>query len=190
MHDYFATLKVQHGRIVHLMHEMGIRSVSELSRISGVSLGTLHDYVNFRRRPRDRNGAWKASALKLCTALVAEPSDVFPDHLNHEVLTNRIQQFTGAPQLSGFCPHGYLPSGEVDEIDDETKSAVLDDVLSSLSRRQAAVLRARFYDGKTQAEVAQEHGVPNKAIWAAERNALQNMRNKRNMAKLKVLRQA
>lgn len=184
MNDYLATLKIQQGRIKSLMRDLGIKSVSELSRRSGVSLGAIHEYVNFKKSPRRADGSWRDNIAPLCRALAAEPHDVFPDHLNHEIATNCIQQFSDAAQLSGSFKPQLLPSDEVDAID---RDAILDEVLSTLDDRESDVLRRRFYDGQTYEEVGRKYKLTRERIRQIETLALRKMRHPQRICKLEGL---
>jgi RNA polymerase sigma factor (sigma-70 family) len=173
MNDYLATLKIQQGRIKSLMRDLGIKSVSELSRRSGVSLNAIYEYVNFKNSPRRPDGSWRANIIPLCKALAAEPNDVFPDHLNHEIATNCIQQFSDAAQLTGSSKPQLLPPDEMGEIE---RDAILDEVLSTLGERERYILRGRFYEGMTCEEVGRKYMVTPERIRQIETRALLNMR--------------
>ena len=47
MNDYYATLKIQQGRLKAAMMEMGIHTVAELAKRSGITQGQIGKLINF-----------------------------------------------------------------------------------------------------------------------------------------------
>lgn len=156
------------------MRDLGIKSVKELSRRSGVSLGAIHNYINFKLSPRRQDGSWRDNIRPLCHALAAEPDDVFPDHLNYEIETNSIEQFSNAALLRGDMPRQLMPSDEVNHCD---RMAILNEVLSTLTDREQDVLKKRFYEGLSLEEVGKRHRMTRERVRQIEQKALRKMRN-------------
>ena len=53
----------------------------------------------------------------------------------------------------------------------------LNDALSHLSKRDEQIIKLRFFEGKTQIEVADEIHISQAQVSRLEKNALKNMRN-------------
>ena len=49
--------------------------------------------------------------------------------------------------------------------------------MKRLSKREKPIIELRFYEGKTQMEVAQEIGISQAQVSRLEKNALKSMRN-------------
>jgi lambda repressor-like predicted transcriptional regulator len=113
MKDYYATLRIQQGRLKAAMQELGIETVAGLSRRSGVSQASIGNLMNFRESPRTKSGEWRVVTLAICKALGSEPSELFPEHLDHEITTNRIASFVEHAQISGGTApqHGRAKPG-------------------------------------------------------------------------------
>ena len=57
------------------------------------------------------------------------------------------------------------------------KNLVLDDALNLLDERARKIIRLRFYEGKTQIEVAEEINISQAQVSRLEKNALKNMQH-------------
>lgn len=179
--DYYATLRIQHGRLKAAMQELGIKTIAELSRRSGVTQTAIGRLLNFRCSPRAKNGEWRSVTLAICKVLGSEPGDLFPEHLDHEIPTNRIATFVEHAQLSGRDPLQLEPGEECQQAEMEQ---TLYDVLDTLTEREQGVLYARFWQGKTLEEIANEQGVTRSSVSQAEAKALRRLRHP---ARLKTL---
>lgn len=181
MKDYYATLKIQQGRLKAAMRELGIVSVAELSRRCGVSQRQLGDFLNFRLSPRRARGRWRDAVLRICKVLGAEPSDIFPDHLDHELPTNRIAAFVEHGQLAATSARQLGPADECEAFD---RSRVLSEVLGTLSEREQRILKARFWDGDTLSDVGRAEGVSSEAIRRCQTMAFSKLRHPERLRRL------
>jgi len=181
MKDYYATLRIQQGRLKAAMQELGIETAADLSRRSGVSQGYIGKMLNFRLSPRADNGEWREATLTICKALGSEPSELFPEHLDHEIPTNQIASFVERTQLAG---RGALQLGPGEECERGEVKQTLDEVLGTLTDRERSVLKARFWDGKTLNEIGDEQGVRGNAIRLIEAKALRKLRHPTRLKKL------
>ena len=182
MSDYYATLKIQQGRLKASMTAMGIATASGLSRQSGVSQGTIGKILNFKYSPRAKNGEWKQSTLSICKALSVEPIVLFPEHLDHEMPTNKISTYVEQSQLAGMSARQLTPAEEIEESE---MSSTIDDVLETLTGREAEVIRSRFFENKTLSEIARSHDVTAQTIRMNECKALRKLRHGSRINKLK-----
>jgi RNA polymerase sigma factor (sigma-70 family) len=180
--DYYATLRIQQGRLKAAMQEFGIETAADLSRRSGASQGDIGELLNFRKSPRAKNGEWRTSTLAICKALGSEPSDLFPEHLDHEISTNRIASFVEHAQLSG---RETLQLGPVEECQKVEMEQTIDEVLGTLTDRERSVLKARFWEGKTLKETAIEHNIGRQRAGQIEAKALRKLQHPARIEKLK-----
>ena len=179
--DYYATLRIQQGRLKAAMQELGIETAAELSRRSGVSQGYIGKMLNFRLSPRAGNGEWRDATLAICKALGSDPSELFPEHLDHEVPTNHLASFVEQAQLSG---RETLQLGPDEECQQAEMEQTLDEVLGTLTDRERGVLKARFWEGKTLDEIGDEQGVTGPTIRMIEVKALRKLRHPARLKKL------
>ena len=181
MKDYYATLRIQQGRLKAAMQELGIATAADLSRRSGATQGDIGNLLNFRESPRAKNGKWRAVTLAICKALGSEPSELFPEHLDYEIPTNRIASFVEHAQLSGT---ETLQLGPGEECQQAEMEQTLDEVLGTLTDRERDVLKARFWEGKTLDEIGDEQGVRGSTIRMLEAKALCKLRRPTRLEKL------
>ena len=182
MNDYYATLKIQQGRLKAAMLEMGIHTVAELSKRSGITQGQIGKLINFKRSPRTVTGEWKKSTLAICRVLGYEPSELFPEHLDHEIPTNRIAAYVEQAQISGGRAQHLLPG---DECQNAELTETIDEVLGTLTERERSVLKDRFWKGKTLREVGKDYDIEGQRVSQIERHALRKLRHPSRLVKLK-----
>ena len=163
------------------MQELGIETAADLSRRSGVTQGDIGKLLNFRESPRAKNGEWRAVTLAICNALGSEPSELFPEHLDHEIPTNRIESFVEHAQLSGGAALQLGPGEECQQVEMEQ---TIDEVLGTLTDRERSILKARFWEGKTLEETGSEHNVGRQRARQIEAKALRKLRHPTRLEKL------
>jgi len=183
MSDYHATLKIQQGRLKAAMARMNIASAADLHRLTGVTQSVIGKLLNFKSSPRQkRNRQWKISVLRICKALACEPSDIFPEYLDHEIASNKIEAFIEHAQLENGATQQLSP---VDECEISEQKDVINEVLESLTDREACVLRSHFMEGMSIIEIAQYHGVCKQRMCEIRNKALRKLRHPSRLNKLK-----
>lgn len=160
------------------MQANNIKSSAELSRRAGVSQGQIGKLLNFKMSPVNSKGDWRRITCSVCKALNSLPEDIFPEHMHHDVPTNVAVAFVDSACLAAV-PQRQIGPGEACAQTDTHR--VLDEVLQTLTDRERDVLRARFWEGKTMAEVARKHHVTHGAISETERRALRKLRHPSRM---------
>ena len=97
MKDYRIEVRVKNNILYKLMKGKGIETVAELSRLSGVSLPLLYNYMNLKKIPYSnekhaKEGEFKNSVLILAEYLEVTPYEMFPiQHLDKPLLTNKAE---------------------------------------------------------------------------------------------------
>jgi lambda repressor-like predicted transcriptional regulator len=184
MKDYYATLKIQHGRLKAAMLKLGINTYAELSRLSGVHQCRISELVNFRKLPCAPSGKWHKSTLAICKALGYPPSEIFPKHLQREIPTNRIAAYVENAQL---CGGGFSQMDPGQECENNERSRVIDEILNGLTKRERSVIKARFWEGKGLKECGDEHGLSGTRVMQIEMKALKRLRLPFRKEKLEAL---
>ena len=175
MNDYYAILKVQQGRIRAAMHAMEIKTAAELSRRTGISQPHLGRLLNFKMSPYDKKtGRWKKTVLKVSEVLCVTPEELFPEHLQHEVLTNEIAAFVEQAQLGSLGTTQLGPCEVMEE--DETRN-VVEAVLATLSERERDVLHERFWDKCAYQKMGVQHNLTAERMRQIENRALRKLRH-------------
>ena len=184
MNDYYATLRIQQGRLKGAMRELGIKTAAELSRRSGVTQSEIGEFLNFRRSPRTKRGRWRKTTLAICRVLGSEPSDIFPEHLDREIPTNRIASFVEHAQLGGRKLHQLAPYEGIERM--EMKQTI-DEVLRTLLDSERMVLNARVLENKTLTEIAEEMGATRTRVRQIEMRAFRKLRHPSREDRLKAV---
>ena len=172
--DYKVTIKVQQGRIWAAMKAMQIKNVAELARKMGMNRRCIDALINFRISPRNEDGGWRKYVVSMCRVLACEPNTLFPDHLQHEVPTNRIEAYSDRAQMARLQakPAGLLCDGSVKEE--------LHKAIQRLSDRERAVLTVRFgLDGRrvqTLDEAGSLFGVTRDRVRQIENRGVKKLR--------------
>jgi len=179
--DYYATLRIQQGRLKSAMQEFGVETVAELSRLTGATQSSIGRLLNFRESPRTRRGEWRSVTLQICKVLGYDPSELFPEHLDHEIPTNRIASFVERSQLSG---RETMQLGPADECQQSEMRQTIDEVLGTLKERERSILKALFWEEKRVEEIADEQGVCRQMIRIVAERALRNLRHPTRIDKL------
>lgn len=78
---------------------------------------------------------------------------------------------------------------EEERIYTEQLHAVLDDCIGTLDERRAALIRYRYYDGLSLAEIADVFGINASRVGQLERDAMRQLRSGKNIQRLKQYRE-
>jgi len=127
MSDINLQIKVRNGRMLNKMRACGYESAADLNRACGVSQGVIGQLLNFKMTPLTKDGDYRPSVMKVCEALNAMPSDIFPDEmLTLKVDTNIVERELTINQLQGL---GYKET-----ITRQIESKELDNSLHEMMR--------------------------------------------------------
>ncbi len=172
MNDFYATLKIQHGPLRHAIQAAGFSTPIELAKTMGMNPTLIYGLLNFKQKPLNpKNGKWRDSVLKVCSFLGFSPEELFPEHLQRVVATNRFETFASASSLpSAEPPPAQLPPYEA--IDQAEIRKLIDGAISTLSENHQAVLKARFFEGKTLDELSAKWKITRQSVANRERSAL------------------
>lgn len=179
--DYAITITVRNNRMLEQMQLLGFESAAALHRASGVSMGTIGEFLRFKRAPIKRNEQWSVSLLKIAECLRCLPEDLFPPvHFRKPLEKSSAEFKTDAAdinQISASLRSMALPADEKMMIV-ESKQA-LEGLMHGLSPREERVLRMRFgLDGReyTLEEIARPWGLTRDRIRQIEANAIRKLK--------------
>ena len=93
--DYSIKVTVRNARILRRMKELGIKTVTELSRRSGVCQSTLGLLINMRKPPlKNLSGLWTEPALALSAALRTDPEELWTESQRTMKLSTNTQEIS------------------------------------------------------------------------------------------------
>lgn len=154
MTDYHVTLKIRQGRMKAAMEVMGIQTAAELSRRSGVCQVVVGRLLNFKDSPRRKDGDWRKVTLRICKVLGSEPEELFPSHLQHEVLTNEVTGYIERQQLEGVVQRQLNPR---EELEQKETSEIIEQAMDKLTPLQQTALVGRYWDEETYKKLGQRN---------------------------------
>jgi transcriptional regulator with XRE-family HTH domain len=169
-----AITKYKHGGLYNILQKLGWTQ-AELSRRSGVNPTAVGEIINLTKRP----SVQQANSIQIAFGDVGEYFDVLEEWpatfngcggLKH-VVTKDIP----TEQLLGNHEAMNLPAPEMTV--DYGRKEKLELVLETLTRKEAWVLRERFYGGKTLQEVGDQFDVTGNRVRMIEAKALRKMRH-------------
>jgi RNA polymerase sigma factor (sigma-70 family) len=173
--EYAVKVTVRNGLILRRMKVLGIKSQTELARLSGLSITALNSLVTLRKAPRNKlTGEWVDAAFSLSSALQVEPEELWTEtqqgmalkRNSYEVNMDEAQ----VQQLTSDENTDRLAIGS-------ERSRVLKKALNSLTPREEQVVRRRFFEEETLADIASDWGVTSALIGHVENKALRKLRH-------------
>ena len=179
MNDYLVTMRIKNGRVHTAMRKSGIGSVNELSKLAGVSPVYIGKILNFKVSPFIKPGIWRDPVLKICEVLAYSPAELFPNHLQFEVPTNKIEAMMDQEQMNQLCC--ATPQLAINELHE-----TFDEIFDNLTDRESEIIKKRFYEERTIDSIAKEIGVTGNRIRAIEQKALRKMRDPRYIKQLEA----
>lgn len=183
MSDYYATLKIQNGRLKKAMEDAGIKSINQLSKACGSHPTQIGRIFNFKESPKKKNGEWRICVQKLCALVNCDPTDIFPDEMIQVMPTNKIGSYIEQAQLSGMRERQQLNPHE--HIENMDKREALIAIIDTLTPREAEIIKARFWDDRTLADIASDHNVTRERIRQIEDKALNKLRHPQRADRIK-----
>lgn len=189
MADYHVTMKVRNGRIFKAIEAQGYATVAMFCRATGISAGDVYGYLSFRKDPRFYKSpgrghnrtvkvvGWKKSALQLAQAVGAQPEDLWPEHLM-DTRENTFSQYVEAKALMG----GTAPTALLEGPDD---CKLIDRMVEQLPEKERYVVKALFFEGRSQRDLAEEAGTTTAAISSLLNRGLRRLKQQAGSVKIK-----
>ena len=157
MKDYRIEVRVKNNILYKLMKNKGIETVAELSRLCGVSLPAVYNFMNLKVIPyscekKAKEGEFKQSVLKLAEFFNVTPYEMFPiQHLDKPLLINKAESELTFEEINQYILPGedkpLLEDGlfEPEHIifEDQKRNAV-SDMLKTLTKKEENVMRSYY----------------------------------------------
>ena len=177
MSDYKLEVRIKNGKFSKMMESFGIKTVTELSRKSNISVQALYSIANLQLDPyirvRDINfgtsiieGHYKKAYKELSDFFCVSPLDLWPDDLKESLkksVTTKYFDIKDLPQLGTIVDHKQLPDPE-EYTDKNFQNEIIEKALSSINPKYEKVLRMRFFEQYTYDQIADEIGVTRERV--------------------------
>jgi RNA polymerase sigma factor (sigma-70 family) len=177
--DYNVTVKVRNARILNALAKVDEKAGGKLAKKLGVPYAQMLDLINLKIEPVDKHGDWLPSVLKLAELTNTMPVELFSDAQYYPLDVNVAQFEMGQEEVMQLLNDTHVPDPS-EAIEYKEMQQGIEDVLDSLTPREAEVLRLRFgigYNEHTMEEVGQVYGVSRERVRQLEAKALRKLRH-------------
>jgi RNA polymerase sigma factor (sigma-70 family) len=191
MKEFRLKVSVRNNLLLSAIEAQGYVSVAEFERACGLSLGRINNLVAMREAPISTSGEFSKNAKLVMEVLGAAPTDLWTEQqLTIKLKTNSGERDIDADIVQHLLEQksrtDYLPSPEDSLLAAET-SAIVQQVLGTISPREKDILQERFEKDLTLEEVGNHHGVSRERIRSIEAKALRKLRDPTRSTILKEL---
>lgn len=181
--EYAVKVTVRNNLILRRMKQLGIKTQTELSKISGLSMRTVGILINMQKRPMDGiHGEWTDSAFALSSALQTEPEELWTEKQRGMALGRNSREVSMSEDAVAQLASGQGTEQMVQKVLTSERVAK---ALHVLTPRQQDVIHRRFYNQETLEEVAIRYGVQRERIRQIEAKALRKLKHPSNAKLLK-----
>lgn len=184
--DYKIEIKVKNNWLLKKIKEEGYETVSEFARKFKLQPARVTSYVTFKSAPKNKNGNWSPSFLKISDALRCLPEDICPpQHRQNALAKNKSSFEADIPDVAIYISGSQecsLPA--IDHILDREKNELINQLISkNLTPREEKIIRMRFGltpDGieHTQKEIAEKFNLTPARIQSLEMKALRILKHR------------
>jgi RNA polymerase sigma factor (sigma-70 family) len=180
MEDYKIQLKVQNGHLFRMMESRGLKTVSELSRATGIGSTELGKIANLKKGVYNKQtGKLTPSCEKLCDFFFCDITDIVPEqHIVNPLLNSVTERYVTKYELAALEIDSTNPSLMIDKDLISVKS--ITDMSISLTDRERRVIKMHFEDGKTYTYIANILDVSVERARQIEQKAILKLSNKKN----------
>jgi len=191
MKEFRLKVSVRNNLLLSAIEAHGYSSVAEFERACGLGMGRINNLVAMRDAPILQSGEFSQNAKLVMEVLGAAPTDLWTEQqLTIKLKTNSGERDIDADIVQHLLEQksrtDYLPSPEDSLLAAET-SAIVQQVLGTISPREKDILQERFEKDLTLEEVGNHHGVSRERIRSIEAKALRKLRDPTRSTILKEL---
>ena len=183
--DYRVTVKVRNNRILKAIEDVGGAPGQMWCKANGLRYSSINDLINLTESPMQKNGALTTQAEALCLAVRKIPEELWSEEQLIPLDRNTSEAEMSHEQVVAILPRSepsYLQ--DFSAIEKKESAQIMSDILDTLSKREAQVLRMRYYHDMALDEVALSFGVTSSRILQIENRALRKLRRPRATSKM------
>jgi RNA polymerase sigma factor (sigma-70 family) len=200
VNPYLVKISIRNNLIIKAIHKAGYRNVSQFCEQNGMGKTQLTSLISLKTPPLTQDGEFRETAKALMEHLCALPTDLWTT----EQLTMELRRNTSTKEVDlnamvavlGMNSEEVLrliegPSPEK-ELEDKETADVVNEMLDTLTPREAKVLRMRFGIGcaeHTLEEAGLVYDVTKERIRQIEAKAMRKMKHPLRFEELWNLRQ-
>jgi RNA polymerase sigma factor (sigma-70 family) len=182
MNEYRVKVTIRNNLLLSAIEAAGYRFQVDFARAAGISQAEFNQLVALRRAPIDHwSGEFSNTAKAIMETLGLAPTDLWTD----KQLTMSLNKNTGEricseneiqAMLENHAEQMTLPDPE-QELMNKQRDALVNLALDSIAPRSAKILRMRYEQGMTYAEIAKLLNVSAPRVREIEARALRMLRH-------------
>jgi len=173
--EYAVKVTVRNNLILRRMRQLGIKSQTELAKLSGMSPGLVGTLIGLKKRPVNQiTGRWLDCAFALSAALRLEPEELWTEKQRGMALMHNSREVSMSEDAVAQLASGQSTEQMVQKV---LTSEKLHKTLQLLNPRQQEVIQRRFFGGDTVEDIAKDFGVSVSRIGQIEAGALRKLKD-------------
>lgn len=172
--DYLLQVKIKNAPMLRAMKRRGYETVNQMAEAIGMSASSIGHYSNLKMGAFTKNGDISKTVLRIAEHLNVMPSELFPaQHYVQPLEKNTAEMEVSLEDVEQIMVSDSNPMLLLENNDFKSS---LENALGFLTPRQESIIRLRFYEDKTLAEVAEIFNVSAPRIRVIEESALRRLR--------------
>jgi DNA-binding CsgD family transcriptional regulator len=183
MKEIRAELRLRNNRLYNAIFPRW-DSVQSFCKEVGLHATEVGELLNLKKSPRISTG-YRACCTRMSEFFKVLPEDLFPEKIYTLVETSSVREFNTEQILR--------LSGRETTEDDHDRALLVSDVtkaLNTLPEREREIIRLRFYEDQSLAQVAKVFGITRERIRMLEARGLRMLRLPNRSTSLKIWNEA
>lgn len=181
MSDYRVRISVRNARLLRAIERAGHRPGAQFAAAVGISYsGALLPYLNLTRSPLTPDGLLRECAWNLCDFLNASPSDLWSDAQLNPLRKNHSSIDLDADSVQALVC-GSATTDPLQLASHTQAGRILQDVIDSLTPREANVIRERFFGDASLEELAERMDITRIRVHQIEVKAMRKLRSDKSI---------
>jgi RNA polymerase sigma factor (sigma-70 family) len=173
--EYAVKVTVRNNLILRRMKQLGIKSQTELAKLSGINPTIIGTLIGLKKRPVSAHtGEWLDCAFALSSTLQTEPEELWTEKQRGMALDRNSREISMSEDAVAQLASGQGTEQMVQKVLTSERVAK---TLQTLTPRQQDIIHRRFFDGQTLEEIAIEMGHTRETIRQIEVRALRKLRH-------------
>jgi RNA polymerase sigma factor (sigma-70 family) len=170
--EYLVKVTIRNNLIVRQMKKLGIKTQTELAKLSGLQPITVGKLIGLKRRPLHAlTGEWLDTAFALSAALHVEPEELWTEKQRGMALDSNTREVS-------MSEDAVMQLASGDRLEHNViASKLVADALTTLSPREQDIIHRRFFEGETLDEIGDRQGVSRGRIQQLEAKALRKLKH-------------
>lgn len=182
--DIRVKIGLRNNHLISLREALDLTQMA-LAKIMEIGVGLICEFECMKRSPFLKDGSIHPVAQKYLDFFGVCLDDLWPGDLAEIILTKPSREFNIDCQEI-YCLSGFDDRGPDQHLLQREASGGIELALDSLEPREARVLRMRFYEEMTLAEIGEKLEVSKSRIGQIETKALQKLRHPSRARKIRI----